>query len=186
MTRTVVKATQFCCMVWCQITCRYLQPSLENFRQCTTKEEGCTSFMKAGRKYDCDGDGVADTGEDVAGMYFAWAPAFVALIRQALGDDAIMLANSAGSISDGSLSGVTIEMEGCVGTRGGIAKCANALNGQQVVTTSSGRKPTSVLWLTHAESMTPAEQCAHVANLQKIYPWVQAGTDFFDGSHITC
>eukprot|EP01044_Picomonas_judraskeda_P007869 COSAG03_NODE_869_length_5567_cov_622.477601_8_plen_77_part_00 len=69
---------------------------------------------------------------------------------------------------------------------GGIAKCANALNGQQVATRSTGRQPTSVLWLTHAESMTPAEQCAQVAKLQKEYPWVQAGTDFFDGSHIVC
>ena len=46
----------------------YLQPNLANFQQCTTKEEGCTSFMKAGRKYDADGNGVADSGADIAGM----------------------------------------------------------------------------------------------------------------------
>ena len=81
----------------------YEQPSNINFAQCTTKEEGCTSFVKPGRKYDCDGDGVADSSADVEGMYFAWAPAFVALVRQALGQDAVMLANSAGSISDTSV-----------------------------------------------------------------------------------
>ena len=81
---------------------------------------------------------------------------------------------------------MTIEMEGCVGSRGGIAKCANALRGQRAATASVGREPVSVLWLTHAESMTPAQQCAEVAKLQREYPWVQAGTDFFDGSHIVC
>ena len=62
------------------------------------------------------------------------------------------------------------------------AACAAA----QVATTAAGREPVSVLWLTHAESMTPAEQCAQVYKLQQLYPWVQAGTDFFDGSHIVC
>jgi len=81
----------------------YLQPSLQNFKQCIVKEEGCTSFMKAGRSYDCDGDGVADSGADVAGQYYAWGPAFVALMRQRLGEKAILLANSAGSLSDSSV-----------------------------------------------------------------------------------
>jgi hypothetical protein len=164
----------------------YLEPDLVKLRQCTTKEEGCTSFMKPGRKYDIDGDGLADTAATVAGSYFAWGPAFVSMMRARLGDKAVLLANSAGSISDPSLSGVTIEMEGCVGSRGGIAKCANALGGQRASTVAAGREALSILWLTHAESMSPAQQCAHVAALQKQYPWVQAGTDFFDGSHIVC
>ena len=29
-------------------------------------------------------------------------------------------------------------------------------------------------------------QCQTVADLQQQYPWVQAGTDFFDGSHVVC
>lgn len=29
-------------------------------------------------------------------------------------------------------------------------------------------------------------QCAQVARIQAAMPWVQAGTDFFDGSHIVC
>ena len=49
------------------------------------------------------------------GMYWAWRPAFVAEVRKILGDDAVILANSAGAVSDPSLSGITIEMESCVG-----------------------------------------------------------------------
>ena len=164
----------------------YLEPDLVNLKQCKTKLEGCNSFMKEGRQYDADGDGQADTAAEIAGMYFAWAPAFVAMMRKALGDEAIILANSAGSLSDPSLSGVTIEMEGCVGSRGGAAKCSNALNGQHVATTAANRTPLSVLWLTHSEAMSAAEQCKQVAALQLQYPWVQAGTDFFDGSHVVC
>eukprot|EP01052_Picozoa_sp_SAG31_P035851 SAG31_NODE_4383_length_3284_cov_1.151962_3_plen_114_part_00 len=107
-------------------------------------------------------------------------------MRKALGEEAIILANSAGSLSDPSLSGVTIEMEGCVGSRGGSVKCANALSGQRAATTAAGRTPLSVLWLTHSEAMSAAQQCASVAELQNKYPWVQAGTDFFDGSHVVC
>jgi hypothetical protein len=51
----------------------------------------------------------------VQGMYWAWRPAFVAEVRKILGDDAVILANSAGAVSDPSLSGITIEMESCVG-----------------------------------------------------------------------
>jgi hypothetical protein len=44
------------------------------------------------------------------GMYWAWRSAFVAQLRQILGEKAIILANSAGAVSDPSLSGITIEM----------------------------------------------------------------------------
>ena len=128
----------------------------------------------------------ADPAAVVAATYFAWAPAFVAAVRAVLGPDAIMLANSAGSVSDPSLSGITLEMEDLVGSRGGVAKGTAALTGQHAATTAAGRAPVSVLWLTHSDSMPPAEQCAHVAELQVRYPWVQAGTDFFDGSHVVC
>ena len=36
-------------------------------------------------------------------------------MRKILGEDAVILANSAGAVSDPSLSGITIEMESCVG-----------------------------------------------------------------------
>ena len=145
-----------------------------------------TGFQVPGRKYDLDGDGVADTLTQFEDSYFAWNSAFVSAVRQSLGPQAIMLANSAGSNSHPDLSGITIEMEACTGGAAGKQKCADALNGQHLATVSSGIAPLSVLWLTHSESMTPAQQCTEVAALQKRYPWTQAGTDFFDGSHIVC
>ena len=57
------------------------------------------------------------------------------------------------------LSGITIEMEACTGGAAGERKCADALNGQHLATVSSGIAPLSVLWLTHSESMSPAQQC---------------------------
>ena len=34
--------------------------------------------------------------------------------------------------------------------------------------------------------MPAEEQCVQVARMQQMMSWVQAGTDFFDGSHIVC
>ena len=164
----------------------YVQPSRVNFNQCTLKEEGCQSFMKANHTYDIDGDGIADSSSEIYGAYFAWAPTFVAIMRQKLGSKAIILANSAGSISDSSLSGITIEMEACNGN-GGAERCANGLDAQKIVTNAVDNKEAiSVLWLTHSNTIPAAEQCKIVQKLQNEYPWVRAGTDFFDGSHITC
>lgn len=162
----------------------YVSPSRVDFHQCALKEEGCQSFMKPNRSYDIDGDGHADSADAVYASYFAWGPAFVAMLRARLGAGAVVLANSAGSISDSSLSGVTIEMEACA--RGSTRACSDALDAQRAATASVGTTPISVLWMTHSEAMPAAEQCKIVAQLQLQYPWVQAGTDFFDGSHVVC
>ena len=137
--------------------------------------------------YDYDGDGEPETPAQAAALYFAWAPAFVAMMRRRLGDSAIILANSAGSISDSNISGLTIELESCTPSRGGRKTCGAALSGQYAVTSSAlGRESLSVLWLTHSHSMPPTDQCAFAKEMQATYPWVQQGTDFFDGSHIVC
>ena len=44
----------------------------------------------------------------------------------------------------------------------------------------------SVLWLTGAAAVAPAVQCATVAEIRTRRPWVVAGTDFYDGSHVVC
>ena len=164
----------------------YLEPSRVNFEQCKTLQQGCASFMKAGRLYDVDGDGHPDSSAQVYGSYFAWAPAFVALMRARFGRSKIILANSGGSLSDSSLSGVTIEMEGCTGEHGGPHMCSNALDAQMIASTAADVEPLSILWMTHSEAMPADKQCAIVAQLQTQYPWVQAGTDFFDGSQVVC
>ena len=164
----------------------YIQPNRIDFDQCKTKEEGCLSFMKPNRTYDINGDGKADSSVEIYSSYFGWGPAFAAMLRAKLGPGKIMLANSGGSISDPSLSGVTVEMEACRGA-GGAEIYASALNSQKSVTDAVGAvEPLSVLWLTHSEIIPVAEQCKLLAELQAEYPWVQAGTDFFDGSHVTC
>eukprot|EP00944_MAST-04C_sp_MAST-4C-sp1_P000369 g369.t1 len=164
----------------------YVQPNKVNFEQCELKEEGCQSFLKANHTYDIDGDGLPDSSIEIYGSYFAWAPAFVALMRQKLGAERIILANSAGSISDSSLSGITIEMEACNGVEG-PQKCSDALNAQKLVTAAVDKKtPASILWLTHSNTIPAPMQCKLLKKLQDEYPWVQAGTDFFDGSHVTC
>ena len=53
--------------------------------------------------------------------------------------------------------------------------------------TQVGASPAvGVFWLTHAEAMPPAEQCARVRAMQEALPWMRAGTDFIDLSHIVC
>ena len=77
-------------------------------------------------------------------------------------------------------------VQACVGVRGGSRKCSDALNAQKAASEAAAIKPISVLWLTHSEAMPAEKQCKVVAALQAQYPWVQAGTDFFDGSHVVC
>lgn len=136
--------------------------------------------------YDYDGDGISETFAQVTSLYNGWAPAFVSMLRNSLGQDALILANSGDANTDTSLSGLTIELEGCTKAKGGAKSCGNALSGQNVAVTASGRESLSVLWLTHSNSMSPIEQCAFAKQMQTNYPFVQEGTDFFDGSHIVC
>ena len=44
----------------------------------------------------------------------------------------------------------------------------------------------SVLWLTHAEIVPAEVQCENVRRMRERVPWMLAGTDFFDKSHIVC
>ena len=137
--------------------------------------------------WDYDGDGVAESTADAIAQYESWAPVFVAELRKALGDDAIILANAAGPDSDPNLNGLTIEMEACTAASGGLSKCTDALLGQKAATELAGRDPVSLMWLTHSEQMPAAQQCAAVAGIVREYgDWIQAGTDFFDGSHVQC
>jgi hypothetical protein len=123
--------------------------------------------------------------KEALAQYSAWAPALVARLRARLGPGALMLANSAGPLSDSNLDGITIEMEACLDVRA----CTDAMLGQAAASAAAARPgsaPSSVFWLTHAEAMPPPQQCNNVSAWQAAYPWILAGTDFFDGSHIVC
>jgi hypothetical protein len=136
--------------------------------------------------YDYDGDGVPETAVQVQNLYNGFAPAFVAMMRNTLGRKALILANSGEANTDVSLSGLTIELEGCTAVHGGKKTCGASLSGQDLAVTSVGRESLSVLWLTHSNEMSPNEQCTFAKKMQDMYPFVQEGTDFFDGSHIVC
>jgi len=127
--------------------------------------------------FDSDGDGLPNTVAQLIDQYVAWSPYFMASLRTRLGNSAIIVGNSAGSLSSPSLNGLTVEMESCLD----LPSCMNALEGQQAVGVSPAL---SVLWLTHSESLPPQQQCARAQAIALKLPWVQIGTDFFDGSHI--
>jgi len=136
-------------------------------------------IMNSTDKYDFNGDNQPDTVDDAVEQYKIYAPYFVQKIRDLIGDDKYIIANSAGRNPDPNLNGLTLEMEACVD----IQKCIDALEESKLVS----KKPNlSVLWLTHSEAMTAEDQCNNVATLQNQFPFVQVGTDFFDGSHIVC
>ena len=131
--------------------------------------------------FDTDGDGKADSPDQTLGQYVAWAPFFTVALRETLGPEAVILSNSAGPLSDPMLNGITVEAESCRDSK----VCYSALRAQRDVSFDPS-KSESVLWLTHSELVPPEKQCALVADIQQQMPWVLAGTDFFDGSHVVC
>ena len=55
-----------------------------------------------------------------------------------------------------------------------------------VIAVAAGRGSSAAEAGALLRAMPAAQQCKEVAALQAQYPWVQAGTDFFDGSHVVC
>jgi len=133
----------------------------------------------AGSILDFNGDSIPDTVEQVQEQYKKYGPYFVDQLRQAIGPNAYLLSNSPGANPDPNLNGLTIEMEACLD----LKECTDALMESKRV---GFQPPLSVLWLTHSESMPGKQQCERAALIQSQMPWVQVGTDFFDGSHVVC
>lgn len=130
--------------------------------------------------FDSDGDGKADSVAALERQYSRYYPSWSASLRQKLGADAILLANGVGHTADPNLNGLTIEMESCVN----VSSCEEQLEAQHNVSASPAM---AVLWLTGSSpSNPPAKQCARVAQIQQKLPYVIAGTDFYDGSRVTC
>jgi len=136
-------------------------------------------FRDTSKQYDSNGDGRADTYAEALSQYTAFAPALSLGLRRELGAKAILVGNSAGSLSDPALNGVTIEMEACTD----LEACTDAVMGQRAVAV----KPDwGVFWLTQSQLMPAAEQCKRVKAMQVSMPWMRAGTDFVDLSHVVC
>ena len=152
---------------------------LDGYLDPATYGEFKTPKFPSGAMYDFNGDGKADSPQDVVKQYQTWAPYFVSQLRDLMGPDKYILSNSAGANPDPNLNGLTIEMEACLDMK----ECTSALVENQ----REGARPTkSVLWLTHSEVMSAEQQCDRAGEIQALLPFVQAGTDFFDGSHVVC
>ena len=95
-------------------------------------------------EYDVNGDGDADSVNTMAQLYAMWAPYLTARLRAALGEKAVMLANSAGALGDSAMNGVTIELEYCMKTAG----CIDSVWAQAQI---GARPALGAFWLTHAE-----------------------------------
>ena len=63
-------------------------------------------FKDDTKQFDADGDGIADSADQVIAQYTAFSNALSMGLRETLGHDAIIVGNSAGSISDAALNGV--------------------------------------------------------------------------------
>jgi len=151
---------------------------LDNTVDVQLLEKGFESILQ-NIDFDCDGDGKKNTMTEFLMQYQAWAPYVAFQLRQNLGPNAFILGNSAGALSNPDFNGITLEMEACLETK----VCMDALQGQYSVHPNGAL---SILWLTHSEVMPPSEQCQLVAQWQAQMPWIFAGTDYFDGSHILC
>eukprot|EP01051_Picozoa_sp_SAG22_P011059 SAG22_NODE_1036_length_5904_cov_4.908355_6_plen_441_part_00 len=147
---------------------------------------------KTGWQFDIDGNGTPDSYSDMVGQFTAFAPLVTTKLRVALGPSTVIVANAGAGLSDPMLSGITVEIEGCVQSK---SACENGLMAQQeVALAAQAMMPSSkvappllsILWLTHSELMPAAEQCKHARAWQKQMPWLMIGTDFYDGSFVVC
>ncbi|MFN8177299.1 MAG: hypothetical protein U0167_05195 [bacterium] len=119
----------------------------------------CTSEYPAWRKalldslttsFDIDGDGVADTMDQLDAQYAAWRPYFTQRLREVLGNDAILVANAGGPLVDSALNGITLEG---VGTRFTVPDARGYLHAQLAV----ARPPfVAALWITTDGSREPS------------------------------
>ena len=120
--------------------------------------------------------------EQVVQQFQQFQPKLVSGLRSALGQHAIIIANTVVGQHSSALNGLTIEMEACTGSN--YDRCVATLIAQHNV---SVQPAFAILWLTGESASNPAAtQCARVAQMQAQLPWVLVGTDFYDGSHVVC
>jgi hypothetical protein len=138
--------------------------------------------LLANISFDADGDGKPETVADLVAQFHKFKPLMAAELRKALGDEAIILANTVVGEQSSALNGFTIEMESCTGSN--YDKCLATVEAQYKI---SVQPAMAIMWLTGESASNPAAaQCARVAQIQAQLPWVMEGTDFYDGSHVTC
>jgi hypothetical protein len=104
--------------------------------------------------FDCDGDGQADTVAKLEAQWHEWRPYLTAGLRTAAGSSKILIANTAGPLSDPALNGITIERVGEVG-KTTVSQAITAFVDQRSV----GRQPFyGVVWPVTAANVPAALQ----------------------------
>lgn len=106
-------------------------------------------LLEASSWIDYDNDGVGDLHTDIPAVYETWRPYYTEQLRAAVGDDVLLIANSAGALDDSVLNGITLEG---VGARFDREEARDLFNGQASV----GRSPfLGVGWVTSPDTDEP-------------------------------
>eukprot|EP00039_Didymoeca_costata_P001546 m.53215 g.53215 ORF g.53215 m.53215 type:complete len:334 (+) comp10849_c0_seq2:5027-6028(+) len=139
-----------------------------------TNVPGVIERMGEGLRFSANGDlSKPQTIAEIEEQYNTYRPAFSARLREALGKDAIMIANCGGGMVDPNLNGLTIEA--CDNQE----SCSEWFQAQAKVAQSP---KINIMWLKGADP----QECTIAANLRKVVPNFFEGTDFYDGTHVTC
>ena len=133
--------------------------------------------------FDSDGDATPDTPAELEAQFKKYHPLWASTLRQQqLGPGAMILGNALGDVADPSLNGITIEMLRCADN---VTACAERFIAQDRASSSAVLPGTSVIWMDSA-TLSADEQCRVVEEVRQRCPFVQPGTDFYDGSHVVC
>lgn len=104
--------------------------------------------------FDTNGDGAPESIDAAALQYETWRPYFTTRLREELGPDRVLVANSGGALGDANLNGITLEG---VGSRFTPEEAGTFLLAQKAV----GRTPFfGVLWGTVPEAEEPSRALA--------------------------
>lgn len=163
------------CLLWLELDLdEYFAPAL--FDRLFFASPGFYSNMRL----DVNGDGKADSQDQIKAQYKQWRNGMTKILRQELGPDAILIANTAGEGADPNLNGITLESEAC----SSFEECHNWFSEQEKL----GTKPAmSVIWT--CDATTPAEvkaQCENAAKYQANMSWVQIGSAWWSGERVLC
>lgn len=134
----------------------------------------------ANMSLDVNGDGQVDSPAEIKSQYKQWRNGVTAILRQKLGPEAVMIANTAGEGADPNLNGITLESEAC----GSFEACRGWLSDQEKI---GAKPPVSAIWT--CDATTPAAkaaQCANAARYQDNMSWVQIGSAWWGGNRVLC
>lgn len=89
--------------------------------------DNCTAAYPAWRKallpasFDCDGDGLPNTVQELDAQWAAWRPYLTSRLRAAAGPARIIVGNAGGALVDGCLNGISLEGVGHTQTEANAA-----------------------------------------------------------------